>query len=277
MLPNLVIIGAMKSGTSSLHYYLGFHPDIHMSQKKELDFFVEELNWGKGVEWYESWFDSSARVRGEASPNYTTYPILQGIAERMHSLIPTAKLIYLLRDPMERMISHYIHAVYMKRESKSAEEALSDPDGVYLLRSRYYTQLEQYLPYYDRENILVLSSEELLARRLETLKTVFRFLGVAENFHSPAFDQVRHQSGRKTQVTRTGAILLAFSRPVRPLVGMFGGLRAALAARKKALAYRPIARPQLSEETRRVIASRLAGEVERLRAFTGRSFEEWSL
>lgn len=277
MLPNLVIIGAMKSGTSSLHYYLNFHPEIHMSQTKELDFFVEEMNWSKGREWYEGWFDSPAPIRGEASPNYTTYPLFRGVPERMHSLIPTAKLIYVIRDPIERMLSHYIHAVYMKREARPAEEALADPDSVYLLRSRYFTQLKQYLRFYDRSQILVLSSEELLARRLETLKGVFHFIGVDENFHSPAFDQIRHHSGRKTQVTRLGALLLALSRPFRPMLGMFGGLRASLARKKKALAYQPIARPRLSEETRRLIAGRLADEVAQLRAFTGKAFDEWSL
>ncbi len=277
MLPNLVIIGAMKSGTSSLHHYLNLHPDIHMSEKKELDFFVEELNWSKGVEWYESWFASPAPVRGESSPNYTTYPLRKGVSERMHSLVPDAKLIYLIRDPIERMISHYIHAVYMKREARPAEEALADPDSVYLLRSRYFTQIEQYLPYYTRENILVLSSEELLARRLETLKSVFRFVGVDEGFHSPAFDQIRHQSGRKTHVTRSGALLLTLSRPARPVLAMFGSLGASLASKKKSLVYRPIPRPRPSEETRRLIADRLAGEVAQLRAFTGKAFEEWSL
>src|SRR5687767_10224357 len=75
MLPNLVVIGAMKSATSSLHHYLNLHPEISMSETKELDFFVEDKNWPRGIEWYESQF-SAARIRGESSPNYTAYPVM---------------------------------------------------------------------------------------------------------------------------------------------------------------------------------------------------------
>src|ERR687894_2292944 len=73
-LPNLIVIGAQKCGTSVLHYYLSLHPEVSMSRPKELNFFIEERNWPRGLDWYKSQFDGDARVRGEASPNYTAYP-----------------------------------------------------------------------------------------------------------------------------------------------------------------------------------------------------------
>lgn len=74
MLPNLVVIGAHKAGTTSLQFYLGLHPQIQMSSPKELDFFLEKHNWKKGVEWYASHFHGPEPVHGEGSPSYTLFP-----------------------------------------------------------------------------------------------------------------------------------------------------------------------------------------------------------
>src|SRR5947208_13622101 len=97
-LPNLVVIGAQKCGTSGLHYYLSLHPEISMSKPKELNFFIAERNYPRGLDWYRAHFDPTAKVRGESSPNYTAYPLHVGVPERMHSIVPDAKLLYLVRD-----------------------------------------------------------------------------------------------------------------------------------------------------------------------------------
>src|SRR5215210_6346576 len=95
-LPNLVVIGAQKCGTSGLHYHLGLHPEVSMSKPKELNFFIGERNWPRGEDWYRRHFDPNAKVRGEASPNYTAFPQHVGVPERMASMVPDAKLIYVL-------------------------------------------------------------------------------------------------------------------------------------------------------------------------------------
>src|SRR5207244_9201435 len=107
VLPNLVSIGASRCGTTSLHRYLDLHPDIAMSKTKELNFFVEERNWQRGVAWYEREFSDSAPVRGEASPHYTAFPRYRGVAGRMARVVPEARLVYLVRDPIDRAISAY--------------------------------------------------------------------------------------------------------------------------------------------------------------------------
>src|SRR5687768_14093660 len=98
MLPTFVIIGAMKCGTTSLHYYLAQHPEICMPQKKETDFFITEINYHRGRGWYESLFAQPAKITakacGEASPNYAKTWQFRGVPERMHDLLPQARLIY---------------------------------------------------------------------------------------------------------------------------------------------------------------------------------------
>ena len=110
-LPDLIIIGAMKCGTTSLHRYLDLHPEIIMSGQKGLNFFIPERNWGKGVDWYRPNFKGNALVSGEASPNYTNFPDFKGVAGCMHPIGPNARLIYMVRDPVDRILSHYMHFV----------------------------------------------------------------------------------------------------------------------------------------------------------------------
>ena len=111
-LPNLIIIGGLKCGTTSLHHYLNLHPEIAMSRPKELNFFVSELNWPLGRDWYAGHFDRSARIRGESSPHYTNRPSFNGVPGRMHELLGSdVRLVYVVRDPIDRILSHYLHNV----------------------------------------------------------------------------------------------------------------------------------------------------------------------
>src|SRR5579859_6236482 len=107
MLPNLIIIGAPKAGTTSLHRYLELHPQVFMASEKELRYFWRD-DWRERRAWYESRFDSDAPVRGEATPAYAAYPHRPNVPERMHELVPQAKLVYLVRDPIERLLSHWV-------------------------------------------------------------------------------------------------------------------------------------------------------------------------
>ena len=111
--PNLFIIGAMKSGTSSLHAYLGTHPSVFMCEPKEPGYFVEQLNLKRGRGWYSKLFHGAegASIRGESSTEYTKAPMYGGVPQRLAEFNPQAKIIYLMRDPIERSISHYWHMV----------------------------------------------------------------------------------------------------------------------------------------------------------------------
>jgi sulfotransferase family protein len=198
MLPNLIVIGAQKCGTTSLHQYLRLHPEISMSQPKELDFFVQEHNWRRGLAWYERHFDREAAIRGESSPSYTNYPEYRGVPERMAQLVPDSKLIYLVGDPLKRIVSHYIHHYAAGGTRLGIDEELGDPDGsVYVAHSLYFTQLSRYLRVFPESSMLVIAQEDLLNDRLTTLRRVFRFLGVSDSFSSPGFDRLHHPSAGK--------------------------------------------------------------------------------
>ncbi|MBW4518937.1 MAG: sulfotransferase domain-containing protein [Scytolyngbya sp. HA4215-MV1] len=265
-LANLVIIGAMKCGTSSLHRYLNLHPEIQMSKSKELDFFIKEKNWQRGLDWYQSHFTESAKVRGEASPNYTKHSIFRGVPERMHQIIPEAKLIYLVRDPIQRIVSHYLHNFIDRHELRSLPDALQNLESNHYLHcSLYYQQLQQFLTYYSPEQILVVSLETLAYDRLKTLRKIFQFLEVDSEFQHPDFFQIFHQSNQKKRLTHWGV------RVVQLPSG--GRLRKILPG----LLEESIATPIVSEDLRQSLVQMLSNDIEQLKAFTQLPFAEWSV
>jgi hypothetical protein len=196
-LPNLIIIGGLKCGTTSIHHYLGLHPEIQMSKPKELNFFVEELTWDLGMDWYRGRFDDRFPVRGESSPHYTNLPRFTGVVERIHERIPDAKLIYMVRDPISRILSHWRHATGAGYETRPMEEVLTRDDQTYVTRSMYWMQLQPYLERFPREQIEVITQEELQSDREGTMRRAFRFAGVDEGFTSEQFDREWEKSTAK--------------------------------------------------------------------------------
>jgi hypothetical protein len=188
-LPNLVVIGGLKCGTTSLHHYLNLHPEVEMSRPKELNFFVAELNWPLGPDWYASHFSGRASVRGESSPHYTNRPRFEGVAERMRSVVGDARIVYMVRDPIDRMLSHYLHNVGGGYDDRTLADAFADPESAYVTRSRYFFQLEPYLEEFGPERIEIVGREELKRDRPATMRRVFAFLGVDPDFSSTQFER----------------------------------------------------------------------------------------
>jgi Sulfotransferase domain len=188
-LPNLVVVGGLKCGTTSLHHYLNLHPEVEMSRPKELNFFVAELNWPLGPEWYASHFSGRASVRGESSPHYTNRPRFEGVAERMHSVLADARLVYMVRDPIDRMLSHYLHNAGGGYDERTLADAFADPESAYVTRSRFFFQLEPYLEAFGEERIEIVGREELKRDRPATMRRVFTFLGVDPGFSSTQFER----------------------------------------------------------------------------------------
>ena len=277
MLPNLVVIGAAKCGTTSLHEYLDLHPEISMSREKELNFFVADKNWSKGLDWYQQHFGAT-HVRGESSPAYTAYPLLPGVPERMAATIPNARLVYLVRDPVERIVSHYVHRTVNWPEMGSLEDALDDAHvREWLVTPSYYwQQLEQYLRHFSEDRILVLDSDELRANRDGVLQRVFDFLGVDPSFRTPEFGRAHNAATGRTRRTPTGDL-------VSTMLTRTLGTQRARALRERAPSalkspFRSHAEPPLMrQEQRDELVAELAPEVERLRAETGLDFAGWTL
>ena len=180
-LPTFVVIGAMKAGTVSLGHYLDDHPGVFLARGGtfgEPNFFIEEHNWSRGRSWYESLFDGvgGAAAIGECSPSYTWAHTYRGVPARMARLVPQARLVYVVCDPIARMQSMYMHQVSAGRERRRAEVALLDER--YLGPSRYGFQLAAFLDYFDRSQVLVIATETLRDRPREALSEVFGHLGV---------------------------------------------------------------------------------------------------
>jgi hypothetical protein len=196
-LPDFLIIGAQKAGTTALYAYLRWHPGITGPSFKEVSYF--DRHYARGERWYRAHLPARSRSRlvGEASPSYLFHPLAP---ERVAALIPDARLIALLRDPVDRAFSHYQHEVSLGREPLSFEEALDREEErmsgevermirepsyfshawwnyTYAARGLYAEQLERWFAVFPREQLLVLVSEEMLDDPAETYPRVLDFLG----------------------------------------------------------------------------------------------------
>jgi hypothetical protein len=278
-LPNLLIIGAGKCGTSSLHRYLAAHPQVFMSEVKEMCFFQDPSCLDK-LDTYATFFDGNAPLRGESSPAYSVHPLAPGTSDRIRAVIPDVRLIYLVRDPVERTVSQYVERQAQGGLQVPLEEALgdlADPHNPFITPSRYATQLEQYLRLFPREQLLVIDQTELLVRRGETLRGLFRFLGVGEGFWSPRYVELHNPRERQVRWTRT-ARRLADSR-------MFGVMRRLVPDGPRRTVVAPVKRatttkleePILEEGLRRRLRDVCGDEVERLRELTGKRFATWQV
>jgi hypothetical protein len=276
-LPNLIIIGGLKCGTTSLHHYLNLHPEIAMSRPKELNFFVSELNWPLGRDWYAGHFDPSARIRGESSPHYTNRPSFNGVPGRMRELLGSdVRLVYVVRDPIDRMLSHYLHNVGGGYEDRSLVDALSDPESSYVARSRYFFQVEPYLEEFGDDRVQIVGREELKADRPGTMRRTFEFLGVDPNFTSEQFEREW-----ETGVAKTGSRFRLMDRAVR-LPGLraidrnFDRLPESLRWLAERVVHDPdrgeVAKPEVPDSLRRHLVELFRDDTAKLERLAGRSF-----
>ena len=205
-LPDFVIIGAQKSGTTSLYNFIIRHPTIASASRKELHYF--SIQYDLGESWYRSNFPTNLTrhrfykktgqklLSGEASPTYLFFPT---VPSRMKKILPDVKLIVILRNPVDRTYSHYHHNLRLNNETLSFEKAMmlakerherdhtaKDTDFVpkhfrsysYLARGAYADQLERWFKHYDRKQFLILATEDLRKNPQRILDQVFNFLEV---------------------------------------------------------------------------------------------------
>jgi hypothetical protein len=189
--PNLFIIGAMKCGTTSLHRYLGAHPDIFMCEPKEPGYFVEELNWSREADWYLAHFAQAggAKFVGESSTHYTKLPTYRGVPERIQSFSPAARFIYVMRDPVARTVSHYWHNVRDLREEAERRDMLTavQRDPRYIDYSDYAMQLRPYFERFGTERVKLLTFEELVADPAATVARLCQWLDLPERVPPSVF------------------------------------------------------------------------------------------
>ena len=183
-LPDFLIIGAAKSGTTTLHRYLCLHPQIYMSPVKEPCFFDRDVGWKKGLDWYKSLFAGAeaGQVCGEASTNYTRFPQVPDVPSRVAATLPDVKLIYIMRDPIDRTYSHFLHRntkeLYRHQPFAIPFDEFIERDKMCVDSSEYAVQISQYRDYFPPEAFQFLFFEELCANPARCMREVFQFLQV---------------------------------------------------------------------------------------------------
>ncbi|MET0201776.1 MAG: sulfotransferase domain-containing protein [Gaiellaceae bacterium] len=242
-LPDFLVLGAQKAGTTALYEYLRRHPQISGPSWKEVSFF--DRHWARGESWYRGNFPNVARTRGkhvgEASPSYVFHPLAP---RRVQEVVPEARLIVLVRNPVDRALSQYNHEVALGRERLPFEEALdaeeerlrgeqermaSDPryfsrewwSHTYKARGRYAEQLERWLAVFPREQLLVLPSDDLGSDPARAHAQVLEFLGASPQ-RLDSYPRVYEREYEPMKPETREGLAAAFEEPNRRLYELLG-------------------------------------------------------
>ncbi|WP_404362237.1 sulfotransferase family protein [Marinobacter sp.] len=212
MKPNFIVIGAARSGTTSLFQYLDPHPEVFMSQVKELNFFSNEKYWNKGFKWYESQFagaDQRTQAIGEASTSYTKAPFTQDVVKRIHDYKPDMKLIYVVRDPIDRYISHYMKRVQTGIETRTFDQTLENLENeACAWQGRYHYQIQNYLERFPRDQLLVISMASMKTSPKLVMEDVYNFLGLQTLGTISGLDAVHNATHRVIRKNKAGSMIL---------------------------------------------------------------------
>jgi hypothetical protein len=262
-LPNFVVIGAPRAGTTTLASYLSDHPDVFVAPGKEVRFFTHR--WSRGLDWYRAQFAASGRQRriGEASPQYMHDTVAM---TRLTTVLPDADLIAVLRNPVDRANSHFHYRAARGLETRTLSEALHDElDGrqdvyPYLAMGAYHHQLtaiDDVAPHHRR---LILWYDDLAEDLPGVLRSVASFLGISDSWDERAEIRVVNSADR----FRSLRVRRWQSRVPRQLRSAIGHLN-------RVQATYPAPDPVLHE----LMLECLGSDIGRLQEYTGRELSAW--
>jgi len=286
--PNLFIIGAMKSGTTSLHALLGQHPSIFMSEPKEPCYFVDadklkkawpemwRMGFWRSEETYLSLFSSAKDERyvGESSTDYSKRQIFDGVPARIARFNPDSRFVYIMRDPLERTLSHYWHMVEHREERRPILEAFRN-DSDYVSTSYYAYQLAPYFEVFGKERVYTLTFEELKRDPVAAARAIFIWLGIDAEFAPATALEARNVTPEEIRQERGSRLLRRFRyssfwdragglcpRPLRALGGH--------------LVERKVQRSKVDvSEAEDFLRPTLIKQTDELSAMLDREFKEW--
>ena len=190
VLPDFIIVGAMKSGTSLLSFHLNNHKEICIPYPTEISFFNKDDNYLKGMKWYSDKlrqrYSEKTRLVGEKTAIYSYLPF---VPSRIHKELPNVKLVWIFRNPIDRTYSNYLNGIKRGIELSSFKTALKkepkrlkkSPLAGYTERSRYDIQIKRYLEFFPREQMHFIVLEEFINNPHKELDALFQFLGVSQD------------------------------------------------------------------------------------------------
>jgi hypothetical protein len=266
MLVDFMLIGAQKGGTTSLAYQLAQHPQIHFCKHKEPDYFSKSPEWAANINDYHQLYNfSPGKIYGEASTTYTWIPEYPDTALRLKAYNPNLKFIYLMRQPVDRTISHYNHELLRARTKYPKEREVFEVP-IYINHSRYALQIRPYLELFPRENILLLVFEEYIKDPLQTLYRIADHLEIDAH----RFDGIDLSPQNKT-MERTGERRI--KRWLTPIARLFP-LRVRNSLRRP-FVYKIGSKIEFPIETKRLLWRFLEDDVEAIARIMGRSLNIW--
>ena len=284
-LPTFLLIGAMKAGTTSLYHYLAAHPQVAVPRYKAPEFFVEEANWHRGIDWYRRQFPPAGGevlAVGEASNAYAKYPRYRGVPERIAAHLPHVRLVYVVRDPVARIRSHYQTRVAEGSERAPFDEAVF-VNPIYLDYSRYALQIEQYRQHFPREQLLVVTSEELREAREPTMRRIYEFIGVDPSLAPAELSRDFYRTRDRAARSPVPLGLRKLLKHRLPASRRFKELENDVLARIRRVgggigpAPRSPAQIRVADTVRERIVAELAPDVRRLRAHLPAGFDGWGI
>jgi hypothetical protein len=277
-MPNVVIVGAMKAGTTSMHSYLALHPEVAASRDKELRFF-QDPDCRTWIGQYQDNFATGTRYRVESTPFYSKWPCFPGVVDRMADLVPAARLIYLVRDPVERIVAEYAEQLQWRAVSRPLEVEVADADDPanwLVASSRYASQLREFQRRFDRDRITVIDLADLAADPAAVVGGVFDVL----DLERPDLDAAdfRRLNTRDDKRTFPGWVMALRRGPLVRALHRLPERHRSLASRLAHQHLRTgVPAPELSPRAVAALRESLQGEVDELRALTGNSFATWSV
>ncbi len=276
MRPNFLVVGAQKCATSTLCEVLGSHPDVFMTDPKEPYFFSHDEVFSRGWKWYESLFAGAAgrRMLGEGSTTYSQRGLYPAAAERIAQGLPGVRVLYIVRHPLQRIESHWMHLrAHGGRETRPFAQALRERPE-YIDNTLYLRQIDVYRALLGEDRTLVLFLEDLRADQPAVLRRCFEFLGVPPDAPLAA-------AGARLNVSEEKRVDTPLLRPFRR-VPLFGALRDAVppALREpfRRILKKPIeGRPEWSDDSRRWAIARLRDDNRAFLRRSGKPDDFWGI
>lgn len=276
MLPNFLIIGAAKSGTTWLYEKLRRHPKVYMPRVKELGFFSRSGSEDKTREWYEKHFEPALAV-GEATPNYLFH---KRAPRRIANMMPDVKLIACLRHPTDRAYSHYWMSRGNGEVDCTFEEVVLQRRKPQIEQGLYGVQFDGYLSHFDRDQLLILISEEVFSAPSTSLNSICSFLRVDDTFYQGqewiASSENRASRIRSKLVLEVISTIGGWMRHTEGARQVLDALKASgLTDLIKEANREPRDYPEMDPEVRKKLDERYASTVLRIEQLLGREIKVW--